>query len=212
MGVAIFEDPSFGAHGFAPGVNEAEQPMSDILLSVPYVSQVNIGGHIHAGAGRTERMGCWYAAVSMLGYYREIGPRLGVPAQYVKPDGTPHEVDAKGNIQPRGMGANYPVLVTNEGLSMVPLPADKQWTCEKLATILRDCGPCYVRTKLFDAKGAHVGGHIVVLIGSKPSANTVVIHDPAKGPNIEITIDDLNKRFNWDDTPLAQYSMMCKLQ
>jgi Papain-like cysteine protease AvrRpt2 len=184
--------------------------MADILLTVPYVSQVNIGGHIGAGLGRTEEMGCWYAAVSMLGYYREAGPRLGVPSQYVKSDGTPHQVDRSGGIQPRGMGANYPELVKNEGLTLIPLPTDKKWTCEKLATLLRDNGPCYMRTKLFTATGTFVGGHILVLIGAKASTNMVVIHDPDAGPNIELSIADLNQKFNWDETPLSKYSMMCK--
>ena len=185
--------------------------MPDIYLSVPYVTQVNIGGHVQIGHGRTEKMGCWYAAVCMLGYFREAGPRLGVPAQYVKPDGTPHQVDAKGNIQPLGMGANYPTLVENERLTTIPLPANKKWTCEKLTEILRDCGPCYMRTKLYGAGGHFLGGHILVLVGAKTTTNTVTIHDPAKGPNIELSIDELNNKFNWDETPLSKYSMMCKL-
>ncbi len=185
--------------------------MSDIVLDVPFVTQVNIGGHINAGLGRTERMGCWYAASCMLGYYRETGPRLGVPAQYVKPDGSPQGADAQGNIQPLGMNANYATLAQNEGLTSIPLPADNRWTCDKLAEILRDCGPCYMRTKVFSAAGAHVGGHILVLVGSKPSNNTVVIHDPARGPSIEMSIDTLNTKFNWDKTAVSGFSMMCKL-
>lgn len=185
--------------------------MTDILLDVPFVTQVNIGGHVGAGHGRTEQMGCWYAAASMLGYYREAGPRLGVPAQYVKPDGTPQGVDAKGDIQPLGMSNNYPALVENEGLTLIPLPADKKWTSDKLAELLRDCGPCYMRTKIFDANGVFLGGHIIVLIGVKSTANVVIVHDPARGPNIEMSIDDLNAKFNWDATTVAKYSMMCKL-
>jgi hypothetical protein len=185
--------------------------MADIYLTVPFVTQVNIGAQAGIGGGRTEKMGCWYAAVSMLGHYREIGPRLGVPEQYVKPDGTPQGLDAKGNIQPLGMGKNYQKLVENEGLTLIPLPADKKWTCDQLADILRDCGPCYMRTKLFNATGHFIGGHIIVLVGSKASTNTVTVHDPAKGPNIELTIDELNARFNWDETPVSKYSMMCKL-
>lgn len=184
--------------------------MSDIVLSVPFVTQVNIGGHVDAGLGRTERMGCWYAAISMLGYNREVGPRLGVPAQYVNRDGSPR-VDARGHVQPLGMGANYATLVANERLTLISIPADKKWTCEKLVELLRDCGPCYMRTKLYDHNGIFVGGHIIVLIGSKPSSRTVIVHDPAKGPSIEFSIDELNSRFNWDNTPVAQYSMMCKL-
>ncbi len=184
--------------------------MADIYLTVPYVSQVNIGGHIAAGNGRTEKMGCWYAAVCMLGYFRMVGPRLGVPEQYVKADGTPQGVDSKGNIQPLGMGKNYQTLVDNEGLTMIPLPADSKWTCEKLSELLRDCGPCYMRTKLFSKDGVFVGGHIIVLVGSKTSDNTVTVHDPAKGPDIVLTIDALNARFNFDATTVSKYSMMYK--
>ena len=57
--------------------------MTDIILSVPYVSQLNIGGG-PAHGGRHDPTGCWYASICMLGYYREAGPRLGVPEQYVK--------------------------------------------------------------------------------------------------------------------------------
>src|SRR5262249_53874052 len=127
--------------------------MADILLSVPYVTQVSIGGHVVIGLGRTENMGCWYAAVSMLGCYREAGPRLGKPAQYVKADGKPLQLDAKGNIHALGMGENYPKLVKNEGLTLIPLPESRQWMCDKLADLLRDCGPCYMRTKLYGADG-----------------------------------------------------------
>jgi hypothetical protein len=147
----------------------------------------------------------------MLGYYREAGPRLGVPSQYVKPDGTPRKVDAKGHIQPDGMGANYPELVKNEGLTLIPLPGDKKWTADKLAELLRDCGPCYMRTKLVNASGQFIGGHILVLVGARGSDNTAIYHDPAKWAYMEMSIDQLNRRFNWDDTLLSKYSMMCKL-
>lgn len=109
------------------------------------------------------------------------------------------------------MGANYPLLVQNEGLTLVPLPSDRRWTAARWAELLRDCGPCYMRTKVYDANGHSVGGHIIVLVGAKTSTNTVTVHDPAKGPNIELSIDDHNRRFSWDVTPVSQYSMMCKL-
>jgi hypothetical protein len=208
----ISRTQALNAHVVVVGqTSDKGNSMTDILLDVPFVTQVNIGGHVGAGNGRTEQMGCWYAAVSMLGYNREAGPRLGVPAQYVKPDGTPQGVDAKGNIQPLGMSNNYQTLVENEGLTLIPLPADKRWTCDKLAELLRDCGPCYMRTKIFGANGVFLGGHIIVLVGVKTTTNVVVVHDPARGPNIEMSIDDLNAKFNWDDTTVAKYSMMCKL-
>lgn len=183
--------------------------MADVLLSVPYVTQVNIGAKAGIGGGRTENMGCWYAAVQMLGYFREAGPRLGVPEQYMQADGKPR-LDAKGELQPLGMGANYPKLVQNEALSTIPLPADNKWTAAKLADLLADCGPIYMRTKVFGAGGVFLGGHILVLIGAKTSSNTVVVHDPAVGPSVELSIDSLNARFNWDKTAVSEYSMMYK--
>lgn len=180
----------------------------DVLLSVTYVSQTNIGGSLKGTGGRAEKNGCWYAAVQMLGYYREVGPRLGVPQQYVQSNGAPREVTKEG-IQPLPMGDNYLQLVANERLASIPLPADKTWTCEKLAALLRHCGPLYVRTKVLDKDGVHTHGHIVVLIGAKPSRQTVIVHDPARGPNIEQSIGRFNRRLNWDDSR-SFYTLMYK--
>jgi hypothetical protein len=146
----------------------------------------------------------------MLGFYRAAGPRLGVPAQYQNPDGS-SRLDSTGSLQPLAMGVNYPALVENEGLTHIPIPASKAWTCEKLAEILRDCGPCYMRTKLYSSSGTFLGGHILVLVGAKTSTDTVILHDPARGPNLERPIAWLNGLFNWDDNERLKYSMMCKL-
>ncbi|MGI9280485.1 MAG: papain-like cysteine protease family protein [Endozoicomonas sp.] len=81
--------------------------MTDIYLNVPYVTQKKIGGHIIGGETREDPTGCWYAAVSMLGYYREQGPRLGVPSQYVKLNGQPQKVDNKGNTAALGACRTY---------------------------------------------------------------------------------------------------------
>src|SRR5262249_26057708 len=103
--------------------------MPDIYLNVPYVPQLRIGGHVAGGATREDENGCWYAAACMLGYYREQGPRRGVPEQYVRPDGTPQATDARGNTAALPMDVNYPKLKQNEGLTTIPLPADRRWTC-----------------------------------------------------------------------------------
>lgn len=176
--------------------------MSKIHLNVPYVSQVNIGGHIEGEEGRTERMGCWYAAACMLGYFRENGPRLGMPSQYLTSNGLPRLIG--GTLQPAAMGKNTPELAANEGWKQLPLPQDKAWTCEQLITILQKCGPCYMRTK-----SSPTVGHILVLVGADSDAKTVTVHDPARGPNRTFPIDDLNRIFKWDGER-ARYSMMYK--
>ncbi|WP_282608171.1 papain-like cysteine protease family protein [Pelagibius sp. Alg239-R121] len=185
--------------------------MADIYLNVPYVTQKNIGGHA-GGDTRDDPTGCWYAAVSMLGYYREQGPRLGVPDHYLKPDGSPQKVDKNGNTAALAMGsAGYEQLVVNEGLTAVPLPSDKRWTCRKLAEILRACGPCFVR-RGWIKQGKLTGGHAVVLVGARESDSKVVIHDPgSRGANWECTIDEFNAFFKWEGTKAKKYSMMCKL-
>jgi hypothetical protein len=185
--------------------------MADIYLNVPYVPQKNIGGHVAGADTRDDPTGCWYAAICMLGYYREQGPRLGVPEQYVKPDGSPQKVDKKGNTAALAMGKNYEKLMENEGLTTVPLPKDKKWTCTKLAMILRDCGPCYVR-RGWIKNGKLTGGHAVVLVGARESDKKVVIHDPgSRGHDWECSIDEFNAFFKWDGSKAEKYSMMCKL-
>jgi hypothetical protein len=175
--------------------------MPDIYLDVPYVSQMKIGGH--AGPGHDEITGCWYASTCMLGYYREAGPRLGVPALYATPGPT-------GNPNPKPISPDtFPVLAQNEGLTPIPLPADKKWTCEKLAEILRECGPCLVG-RGFRVGAELKGGHIIVVVGARTSDNLVIIHDPAVGPNLTLPIDGFNNVFPWD-RPEAKWLMMVKL-
>jgi hypothetical protein len=187
--------------------------MTDILLTVPFVSQLNIGGSPLAG-GRHDPTGCWYAAISMLGYYREIGPRLGVPEQYVKPDGTPQKTDlgfqgGRGATASLAMGHNYEKLMKNEGLMTVPLPQGKSWSTEQLAGILTKFGPCYVR-RGFIRDGKLTGGHAIVLVGALASADQVVVHDPWKGPNQKMSIAEFNRVFKFNDARAASYSMMYK--
>lgn len=187
--------------------------MSDVHLKVPYVSQLNIGGSPLQG-GRHDPTGCWYAAICMLGYYREIGPRLGVPEQYVKPDGSPQKTDlgfrgGKGATAALGMGSNYEKLMDNEGLITVPLPAGKQWSSAQLAGILTKFGPCYVR-RGFVRDGKLTGGHAIVLVGAKPSDDAVIVHDPWTGPNQQMSIDEFNRVFKFNDVRASKYSMMYK--
>jgi hypothetical protein len=181
--------------------------MADIYLDVPFVSQLNIGGH--AGVGRDETNGCWYATCCMIGYYHEQGPRLGVPSRYVKPDGSPQDVDKKGNTAPLPVSPTVlEDVARNEGLVQVPLPTDKKWTCDGLATVLRECGPCFVG-RGFVQNGTLVGGHIICLVGARSSDNVVTVHDPWTGPNKTMSIAEFNSIFPWN-RPEAPWLMMTR--
>jgi len=116
--------------------------MSFILLDVPHVSQNDIGGHT-GHVHHSEQNGCWYATTCMVSYFREAGPRLGVPAQYAR--------DPK---DPDPIGKRYRELKLNEGYEGVPLPAAKKWTEFKLYNVLENYGPCYVRRGYRNNKGA----------------------------------------------------------
>ncbi|MGI9283058.1 MAG: papain-like cysteine protease family protein [Endozoicomonas sp.] len=104
----------------------------------------------------------------------------------------------------------YIQLVENEGLTLIPLPKNKQWTCGQLAGLLRDCGPVYVR-RGWVKNGKVSGGHAVVMVGARESDNRVVIHDPgSRGHDWECSIDEFNGFIKWDSTK-SKYTMMCKL-
>ena len=90
------------------------------VLEVPYVRQLNIGGHI---PGNTESWddptGCWYASVCMIGYFFEQGPRFGVPEIFNRahPKHTQHQA----------IGADWQdkLLIRREGLEVVPRSRDQ---------------------------------------------------------------------------------------
>jgi Papain-like cysteine protease AvrRpt2 len=181
----------------------------DILLDVPFVTQMKVGAHA-GGTYYNDKTGCWYAAVCMLGYYRAPGPRLGVPEQYTKPapvfnkDGV-QTTDTQLTAEP--MGQRYEQLKTNEHLVSVDLPGSKKWECGALCKILQEKGPCFVR-RGFLKDGKLTGGHAIVLVGSKESTKKVIYHCPTKGPNLEMGIDEFNSVFKWNDSRAKDYSMM----
>ncbi len=185
---------------------------ADIHLEVPFVTQMKVGAHA-GGNYFNDTTGCWYAGVCMLAYYQAPGPRLGVPAQYTIVKRMRNQQGALTNhraIAAEPIGARYDELKKNEGLETVPLPPLKKWTCIDLAKILKQHGPCFVRRGFRNQAGNLVGGHIIVLVGSKISTNTVIYHCPTKGADLEMAIDKFNSVFKWDDPRAATYSMMYK--
>jgi hypothetical protein len=120
-------------------------------------------------------------------------------------------VDSQGNTAGLAIGSKgYVELVKNEGLTLIPLPANRQWSCDQLAALLRDCGPIYVRRGWLK-NGVLTGGHAVVLVGARGSTGTVIIHDPgSRGHDWECSIDEFNGFIKWDGST-SKYTMMCKL-
>ena len=143
--------------------------MADFIeLDVPFVSQRDIG--IYTGtASHSEGNGCWYAGTCMVSYFWEIGPRLGVPAQYTSQ--TNHN-------DPAPMGARYAELATSEGFQQYQVPNSNVWTIKELYDVVKSKGPCYVRRGFRDANGDLQGGHIIVLIGAHKTRKQVSVLDP----------------------------------
>jgi Papain-like cysteine protease AvrRpt2 len=117
-----------------------------VKLAVPLVAQ-------------QESMSCWYAGACMVTYYREAGPRLGIPRAYQFNTG----------IFPFQFG----VLARNEGLK--PVTISQGATAEQLEVLLNKHGPLWCDGDWFGAK------HIIVLTGVDTSANEVFFNDPDGG-------------------------------
>lgn len=159
-------------------------------LEVPYVRQLNIGGHV---AGNTtswdDPTGCWYASACMVGYFFEQGPRYGVPEIFNRahPKHTQHQA----------IGADWQdrLLIQREGLEIVPNSDRTQnYTVDQLQQLLEAKGPI-----LFYWTKTHGGssyGHASVVVGVK-SPHTVIYHDPEfrtdAGKNLEMPVAQFSR-------------------
>ncbi len=101
-------------------------------------------------------MSCWYASACMVAYFREAGPRLGIPGRWTANNGV-------------GL-ADFALLAQNEGLVAIKSPA-AALTAQQLEVMLRNNGPLW-------CAGQWDGvGHIVVLTGV--GDGNVYINDPS---------------------------------
>jgi len=116
-----------------------------IQLTVPKVAQ-------------SREMDCWYAAVCMVNYFFEAGPRKGMPNTWARNEG----------LQPIGFAA----LAKVEGLTEVK-NVDQLWNETNLSQILRDFGPIWCAGNWYGF------GHVVVLTGV--TGDLVYINDPDGG-------------------------------
>jgi hypothetical protein len=118
-----------------------------LLLDVPLVGQVR-------------NMDCWYAAACMVAYYRETGPRLGLPKHWI----------ADSGVQP----SELPRLAQVEGLKPLARPSGTH-AVNKYGVFrwLLDSGPLFCVGDWFGF------GHAIVLTGI--DAETIYINDPDDG-------------------------------
>ncbi|WP_347543422.1 papain-like cysteine protease family protein [Roseomonas sp. CAU 1739] len=156
--------------------------MASIYLDVPFVTQLGYGD---ATDPMNDRLGCWYAAACMVGYYFEQGPRLGLPDKYGERG---HSVM---------MNEEVPELMENEGLVAEPLPADRNWTGDVLLDLLRKYGPLSFGWMKTSTRTGKRYGHRSVLIGYDTDTDVASFHDPERQPNQTVTLADFNARFRW---------------
>ena len=122
----------------------AAPTLPELLLDVPLVGQVR-------------SMDCWYAGACMVAYYREQGPRLGLPRAWVADRGIQQSAWSR--------------LAQAEGLSILARPANSH-SVDKwgIYTWLRDNGPIWCAGDWYGF------GHVIVLTGI--SGETIHINDP----------------------------------
>ena len=122
-----------------------------IKLNVPLVKQMR-------------NMSCWYASVCMVAYFREAGPRLGLPSKW--------NANAGINLK------DFIKLAQAEGLVSIKSPTSNL-TEQQLEVFLRNNGPIWCAGKWDGAP------HIVVLTGVEKG--NVYINDPSpvKGKRVE---------------------------
>ncbi len=102
---------------------------------------------------------CWYAAACMVAFYREAGPRLGLPEVYALNNG----------INPN----EFSLLAKNEGLLPVAIP--KTWSPDQMKAILETNGPLWCAGDWYGAN------HIIVITGVDTTACEIYLNDPDGG-------------------------------
>jgi len=181
-----------------------------IKREVPFVTQLDIGGHVVQKKGLKglfkkkvrgwdDWTGCWYASACMIGYYFEAGPRQGVPEIFVS---------GQGHLA-TGTAAAYALEQKHHDLlaqreNRVPVPncsSTHQFTVGEIDSLLRDGGPIFLYwTK---SRGSSSYGHASVIIGV--NASSIIYHDPENAPNSVMSIGTLNNvRQKW------KYALMQK--
>ena len=139
--------------------------MSEIRLDVPLLAQ-------------SRSMSCWYAAICMVSYYWEAGPRLGSPQLYA----------ANQGITP----TQFRDLARSENLVQLN-SASHDFSAASLIATVRTYGPIW-------SDGDWYGpAHAIVVTGASDQGDgngTVYLNDPDRGRAREGTIEWFN-RVRW---------------
>ena len=131
---------------------------------------------------------CWYAAACMVAYYREAGPRLGLPQVWQDDTGV--------------TTAQKSALARAEGLSLFPLPRTKRFTNGNLYAGLKQAGPLW-------CDGDWDGGsaHAIVMTGI--DGDTLYFNDPwpvNRGVrDRRMSLGDFNRYLYWADDNCILY-------
>lgn len=176
-----------------------------VILDVPFVTQLGIGGHVAGADLRDDPFGCWYASACMVAYYFQAGPRLGVPELF--------KLDLGGGVQGHHATGSEPayhlcvrhhdLLARREHLEPVAnCSTAHNYTHDELESLLRTRGPIFFYW--MKNHGGSQYGHASVIIGADRS--DVIYHDPQKAPKSKMSIEHFNLfRQHW------KYALMqCK--
>ena len=177
------------------------------LLKVPFITQLDIGGHVkptyaqvvkgETPKGHDDPTGCWYASACMVAYYFEVGPRLGIPELYKKAlGGGQLGHHATGSGPANKLSANHhELLASREKLA----PVDKcdtkhDYTIAEIEELLKSGGPIFMYWR--KTHGNQTYGHASVIIGTDKQG--IIYHDPENAPNSKMNISVFNqKRQSW---------------
>jgi hypothetical protein len=134
--------------------------MPDIYLAVPFVTQLDFGDPEHPIRDYT---GCWYAAVCMVNYYFEQGPRLGLPEMFNQ---SKQLTNANGETYTNSYHSALPFkrfveLAANEHLELVDLPASKAFTADALCELLNLYGPLTMGWNKTSVRTGKTYGHLI---------------------------------------------------
>lgn len=131
--------------------------------------------------GQQKDMSCWYAAACMVSYYREAGPRLGLPREWKADQG----------LQPSA----FPRLARAEGLEVLTRPNSHSINKEGIYAWLKLFGPVWCAGNWYGF------GHVIVLTGI--DGDTIHINDPddqkggADGRKATETVAWFNSKLWW---------------
>ncbi|PMY59951.1 MULTISPECIES: papain-like cysteine protease family protein [Pseudomonas] len=127
-------------------------------------------------------MSCWYAAACMVAFYREQGPRLGIPTVYA----------ANTGVTP----AQIRLLTKNEGLTDAELPVG--CTAEQIEAALRQYGPLWLDGDWFGP------AHIIVVTGVDTTSKEIIFNDPDGGTEKRGSVTWFNAKRYVANPPLYQ--------